>query len=128
MGWVAMAAGTIFIDRSNSERAMKSLRTAIMEVRNGKSVIIFPEGTRTRTGELLPFKKGGFIIAKEAGVRIVPVATKGGFQIWPAGTACLRHYSNYIVNFGQPVDPKLFKSKYDLIAEVRKRVQDLQSI
>ena len=69
VGWAAMMAGTIFIDRSNRERAINSLHRAAPEIRGGKSVVIFPEGTRTRTGELLPFKKGGFVMAEEAGVQ-----------------------------------------------------------
>jgi len=120
VGWAAMMAGTIFIDRSNRERAINSLHLAAAEIRGGKSVVIFPEGTRTRTGRLGPFKKGGFVMAAEAGVRIVPLATVGGHQMLPPGAVHIRP-GRYIVAFGAPVDPKAFGNREALIVEVRAR-------
>jgi 1-acyl-sn-glycerol-3-phosphate acyltransferase len=60
-------------------------REAIELLRNGKVLVIFPEGGRTRTGKLMPFKMGAFRIALAHGVPIVPVSIKGGEKIWPAG-------------------------------------------
>jgi 1-acyl-sn-glycerol-3-phosphate acyltransferase len=120
-------AGTIFIDRSNRERSINSLHQAAAEIRGGKSVVIFPEGTRTRTGQLLPFKKGGFVMAEEAGVQIVPLATVGGRTMLPPGAVHIRP-GRYVVAFGAPVDPKGFHSRDALIAEVRRRIVDLQEL
>jgi 1-acyl-sn-glycerol-3-phosphate acyltransferase len=127
IGWAAKMAGTIFVDRSNRERAINSLHLAAAEIRGGKSVVIFPEGTRTRTGELGRFKKGGFVMAEEAGVQIVPLATVGGRFMLPPGAVHIRP-GRYVVAFGAPVDPKAFPSRDALIAEVRKRITTLRDL
>jgi 1-acyl-sn-glycerol-3-phosphate acyltransferase len=126
VGWAAMAAGTIFIDRSNRERAIHSLHMAAGEIRGGKSVVIFPEGTRTRTGDLGPFKKGGFVMAHEAGVPIVPLATVGGHHMLPPGRVRIRP-GRYVVAFGQPVDPKDFPHREALMAEVHRQIVALRA-
>ena len=127
VGWAADMAGTIFIDRSTRERAIKSLHRAAKEIQGGKSVVIFPEGTRTRTGELLQFKKGGFAMAEEAGVRIVPLATVGGRSVLPPGAVHIRP-GRYVVAFGAPVDPKAFPNRDALMAEVRERISRLRDL
>jgi 1-acyl-sn-glycerol-3-phosphate acyltransferase len=78
------AAGFIEIDRSNRERAMKSLEIAKQKIAGGLNVWIAPEGTRSKTGEILPFKKGGFNLALEAGVRVLPITLRGTRDILPA--------------------------------------------
>ena len=69
--------GFIPIDRRNKESAMRSIEKGAAAIRSGSSFLIFPEGTRSRTGEMLPFKKGGFVMAIKAGAPIVPVAISG---------------------------------------------------
>lgn len=125
VGWAAMAAGTIFIDRMRAARAARSLRRAAAEVRAGKSVVIFPEGTRSRDGELLPFKRGGFALALKARVPIVPVAAVGGFRIMPAGSLLIRR-GRYAVLFGEPVNPQDHATIEALSAEVRRRIEALR--
>ncbi len=71
------SAGFIEIDRSNRERAIKSLEAARRTFEQGVHVWIAPEGTRSKTGELLPFKKGGFALALETGMPILPIAIRG---------------------------------------------------
>jgi 1-acyl-sn-glycerol-3-phosphate acyltransferase len=73
------------VDRSNKERAIESIRLAAEKVRNGRSFIIYPEGTRTRNGDMLPFKKGAFHMAIAAGVPIVPITVNGAYEIMPRG-------------------------------------------
>jgi 1-acyl-sn-glycerol-3-phosphate acyltransferase len=124
IGWAAAAAGAIFIDRSNRERAVASLHEAAMKIRGGRNVVIFPEGTRTRTGALLPFKKGGFNLALDAGVPIVPFAIQGGFRILPKGAKRVRP-GLYEIRFGAPVDTAAFPEREALMAQVRARIESL---
>src|ERR1700674_1751472 len=70
--------GFIPIDRSRKESAMRSIEAGAQSLQAGNSFLIFPEGTRSKTDEMLPFKKGGFIMAIKAGAPIVPVAIHGG--------------------------------------------------
>ena len=89
-GW-AMAAGRfIFIDRQNAASARRTMDEASRRIRAGQSVVIFPEGTRTRDGRLLPFKKGGFHLAIDSGAAVVPVAIKGSREVMPRGAALIR--------------------------------------
>lgn len=85
------AAGHVTVDRSNRERAIGSLREAGERIRRTPAaVVIFPEGTRSRTGRLMPFKKGAFMLAAEAGVKVVPAAVTGSYQIMPPGAWRIR--------------------------------------
>lgn len=90
LGQYMKTVGMIFVDRKNRERAMASMRTAIQDIQGGKSIAAFPEGTRTKTGELLPFKKGVFTIAKEGRIPIVPIAVIGSAKALASGSFFLR--------------------------------------
>ena len=86
-GWALQKCGHIIVDRGNHDEAIARLQAASARTREGISVIIFPEGTRTRSPDvLLPFKKGGFMLALDAGVPIVPVAVRGSFRLLPPHT------------------------------------------
>jgi 1-acyl-sn-glycerol-3-phosphate acyltransferase len=76
-GEAAHQAGFIAVDRSNRQQALKSLEVAKETIASGVHVWIAPEGTRSRTGELLPFKKGGFTLALEAGLPVLPITIQG---------------------------------------------------
>ncbi len=83
-GWAMRGAGHIPVVRDNRRRAMDSLFEAAEKIAGGKSVIIFPEGTRSETdGTMQPFKKGSFILAKKANVAIQPVSIWGASSIVP---------------------------------------------
>jgi 1-acyl-sn-glycerol-3-phosphate acyltransferase len=82
MGFVNVMA----IDRSNRERARQSVEAATARIRSGRSVGVFAEGTRAKPGEFLPFKKGAFYMAAQAGVPIVPVAIKDTDRLMGKGT------------------------------------------
>jgi 1-acyl-sn-glycerol-3-phosphate acyltransferase len=121
VGWAVWAAGMIFIDRKNREKAIAGLQKAALEIRGGKNVVIFPEGTRTRTGALGPFKKGGFNLAQDAGVPIVPMAIEGAYGVLPPGEWVPRP-GHFNAAFGDPVDPTDYPDRDALIEEVRRRV------
>lgn len=82
--------GYISIDRSNRKSAFQSLADAAQRIRDGASVLIFPEGTRSRDGEIGPFKKGGFVLTVDAGVPIVPIVIYGTRAIMPKGRLLLK--------------------------------------
>jgi 1-acyl-sn-glycerol-3-phosphate acyltransferase len=77
MGWHLRRSGHIPVDRDRPLEAMKSMKKVAHEIREGKSVLLFPEGHRSRNGQLLPFEAGGFYIAILAGVPIVPITING---------------------------------------------------
>jgi 1-acyl-sn-glycerol-3-phosphate acyltransferase len=89
-GWAMRAGRFIFIDRQNAVAARKSIERAKERIRGGTSVLIFPEGTRSRDGNLMAFKKGGFHLAIDAGVPIVPVALQGTRELMPRGSLLVR--------------------------------------
>ncbi|PYR66521.1 MAG: 1-acyl-sn-glycerol-3-phosphate acyltransferase [Acidobacteria bacterium] len=105
MGAVLDVGGYVPIDRENRERAMESIARGAESLRAGNSFLIFPEGTRSRTGHLLPFKKGGFIMAIQAQVPVVPVAVQGGRAAMRKGSTIVRtvHVS---VRIGEPIPTK----------------------
>src|SRR5262249_47981656 len=76
----------IAIDRSNRESAVQTLKIATERLRSGVSFGVCPEGTRALPGEMLPFKKGAFHMAAQAGVPIVPIALKNGERLMGKGT------------------------------------------
>jgi 1-acyl-sn-glycerol-3-phosphate acyltransferase len=85
LGWGCAAIGHIFVDRSNSRLAIASLEAAKPRLVGGVSVLIFPEGTRSADGRLGPFKKGGFLLARQLGLPILPVSIAGSWRILPKG-------------------------------------------
>src|SRR5687768_9440319 len=87
MGTVFDVGGFVPIDRADRDKAMASIARGAASLRAGNSFLIFPEGTRSRTGDLLPFKKGGFIMAMQAQAPIVPVAIQGGRNAMRKGSA-----------------------------------------
>jgi len=76
--------GYIPLDRGDGRKALQSMDEAAATIRQGKSVVLFPEGTRTQDGNLLPFKRGGFILARKADVPVIPITINGSGRINPA--------------------------------------------
>ena len=121
-------AGYISIDRSNRKSAFNSLTRAAEAIRNGTSVMIFPEGTRSTDGKLLPYKKGGFVMAVDAGVPIVPVVITGTHSIMPKGHLLIRR--RWVrVHIGSPIETSAFsrKTKDDLMDKVRTAMLEMKA-
>ena len=126
MGTVLDVGGFVPIERGDRDKAMASIARGAESLRAGNSFLIFPEGTRSRTGELLPFKKGGFIMAIQAQVPIVPVAVQGGRAAMRKGSAIVRPVT-VSVRIG-PVIPTAgltLDDRDSLIDRVRRAVQEL---
>ena len=112
--------GQIFIDRGNPERAYKSLEVAGQKIRNGASVVFFPEGTRSPDGKLLPFKKGGFKIAFAAGVPILPITVRGSRAVLPKGSARVRPGTiELVIHDPVPLDGYSDENREELMARVK---------
>ncbi len=78
--------GCIFIDRSNRKSAVRSIQAAKKKLSQKASVLFFAEGTRSKDGKVMPFKKGAFIFAMETGVPILPITVRNSFKILPANS------------------------------------------
>ena len=121
-GTVLTRMGYISVDRGNQAAAIRSLNNATARIKAGASMIIFPEGTRATVAELLPFKKGVFIMAQKAGQPIVPVSISGTRFIQPRASLRVRPGPVKVV-ISPPIHPQDFKRKEDLIAAVRQAVE-----
>ena len=126
LGRVLEAGGFIPVQRDNRDAAFASIERAADSIRAGNSFLIFPEGTRSKTDELLPFKKGGFVMAFNAQAPIVPVAVTGGREAMRKGSAVIRPV-HVTVRIGPPVETagRNPEERDAIIAEVRQRIEAL---
>jgi 1-acyl-sn-glycerol-3-phosphate acyltransferase len=109
------------VERENREAAIQSIERAGEVMRHHINMTIFPEGTRSRDGRLLPFKKGPFHLALETGFPIVPVTILGTYEMMPKGSTFCRTGTATLV-FHPPVDPKRFSSREELMDAVRETI------
>jgi 1-acyl-sn-glycerol-3-phosphate acyltransferase len=123
LGYAMGFVNVIAIDRSNRERAVETIKVATDRLRSGISFMVCPEGTRAQPGEMLPFKKGAFHMAVQAGVPIVPIALKNSDVLMGKGTGEAWPGTIEMVMMA-PVDTSWVKADEDLDALV-KEVQDL---
>ena len=123
MGTVFDVGGFVPIERSDRESAMRSIAIGAESLKAGNSFLIFPEGTRSRSGDLLPFKKGGFIMAIAAQTPVVPVAISGGRAAMRKGSPIVRPVK-VSVRIGKPVPTTglTLDDRDTLIAQVRAEV------
>jgi 1-acyl-sn-glycerol-3-phosphate acyltransferase len=111
------AVGFVPIERENRERATQAIDQAARSVQTGNSLLMFPEGTRSRTGELLPFKKGAFVLAIKAQAPVVPTAIFGAARAMRPGSPLIWP-TTVRVHFGPPIETAgLQMSDRDMLAE-----------
>lgn len=121
-------SGYIPLDRGDGRKALQSIDAAAATIHQGKSVVLFPEGTRTQNGKLLPFKRGGFILARKAAVPVIPVTINGSGRINPANL--IRLYSgNITITLHPPivVPPDLRRSEAEtwMMEAVRSHIESV---
>jgi 1-acyl-sn-glycerol-3-phosphate acyltransferase len=121
LGQALSRMGSVSVDRENLRSAVQSLEQATAVVKSGISMIIFPEGTRSLSRELLPFKKGVFIMAMKAEQPIVPVSISGTRFIQPRETVRMKPGPIKVV-ISPPIAPMSFRRKEDLMAAVRQAI------
>ena len=97
-----------------------------MEIKNGKSVVMYPEGTRTKTGALGPFKKGAFHLALDAGVSIVPIHIDGTYNVWPAKSRTITP-GDVVVRIGKPIEASKYSKKTikNFMADAKLAIEEL---
>ena len=122
-GWSMSMAGYIPINRSNPREGVRSLQEAAEKISRGVSVVIFPEGTRSKDGLIQDFKRGGFTLATKAGLPIIPISISGTHQVMPTKTFRVTPGPIKLV-IGQPI-PVRGKDRAEqlrLMEEVRKEI------
>lgn len=122
IGWSMSFAGYIGIERERASSAYKSIEAAADKVKGGTSVLIFPEGTRSATGELLPFKRGSFLLAVKSGVPVIPISIQGTKDIMKRDSILINP-SQISVVIGKPISTVGVAEKV-LMDEVRKAIEE----
>lgn len=125
-GRAMKCAGFIAMDRSGGREALKSLNLAAGQIAGGSSVLIFPEGTRSKDGKLHKFKAGAFLLAIKSGVPVVPLSFNGAFKILPSGKLFPKS-GEIIIRIGKPMPTVQYKTKdkQELADLVNKQVSEL---
>ena len=120
------AVGYISVDRSRGRQALQSLNEAAQQINDGTSVIIFPEGTRSKNGQLQAFKSGAMVLAIKARVPIVPVAIIGTHEVLAKGKLLSRP-GRVTIRLGHPIDTTQFKQaeKQELASRLQQEVAEL---
>ncbi|MBN2284198.1 MAG: 1-acyl-sn-glycerol-3-phosphate acyltransferase [Deltaproteobacteria bacterium] len=124
-GYCCDRMGHIYVDRGDSEKARESLQVAGEKMRAGASLFFFPEGTRSPRKEMLPFKKGGFVIALATGMPILPISVKGGREILPKNSIKIMP-GEMIICIHDPlfVDEYSYDTRDKLMSRVRRIIED----
>jgi len=127
LGWAMYAMGFIPVDREHRSTAVRSFEAAAERIRAGRSVLLFPEETRTSDGSLLPFQRGGFLIALKAGLPIAPVGIEGARRCMPKHSYLLRP-GTVTVRFGElvPTAGLGVTAKIRLMEQVRRDIDVLR--
>ncbi len=127
-GWALKVGGFIPVERGGKS-AGESFRAAAGRVRRGSSVLLFPEETRSTDGNLLPFKRGGFLLAQKAGLPMVPVGIRGTLGVRPRHSYRI-HPGRVLVRYGEPLPPPGSGrgGSAASIAEVRARIAELAGV
>jgi 1-acyl-sn-glycerol-3-phosphate acyltransferase len=122
VGTACAVAGHIFVDRSNPRAALQSMDHIKKELVEGISTVIFPEGTRTKTGEMGRFKQGAFKIAMDMGLPVVPLSLNGFFKAMPSGQAFANPRARVSLHIGKPIDISQFNDINEAMEYLREQI------
>lgn len=128
-GWGLYAGGFIPIDRGDRSTARQSFASALARIKAGTSILLFPEGTRAMAGTLLPFQRGGFLLAMKTGLPIVPVGIRGSRAVQRKGSFAIRP-GPIEIRYGAPILAGDYgvRRKGELIDEVRRQISGLAGL
>lgn len=123
-GWAMVMQGHVIVDRSNRQQAFRSIDKAAEKLSRGTRVVVFPEGTRGNGRELLPFKKGGFVLAVKSKVPIVPVSIIGSEKVLPRNSLSLGDGREVKIRVGKPIDTSGYsiENKEELMEVVKSEI------
>lgn len=122
VGTACAVAGHIFVDRSNPRAAMESLKFIKAQLHDGISTVIFPEGTRTKTGEMGRFKAGAFKIAMDMDLPVVPISLKGFYKAMPRQKWYVSPRARVQIHIGEPIDISQFEDINEAMNHMRELV------
>jgi 1-acyl-sn-glycerol-3-phosphate acyltransferase len=117
-GWALLVSPFLIIDRSSAVKSQRTLGKAIGKIRKGASVILFPEGTRTSTGDLQAFKRGAFHLAYDSGAPVLPVAIIGSYQIMSRHDKLPKWGQRAEIRIGEAIYPKQVPKEQARAAEI----------
>ena len=127
-GWALLVGGFIPVDRGAGKGARESFRAATARVQQGGSVLLFPEETRSLDGRLLPFKRGGFLLAQQAGLPVVPVGIQGTLGVRQRKSFRIRP-GRVLVRYGAPIATAAGRREgAELLATARARIAELAEV
>ena len=127
--WALRTGGFIPVERGASRQAREAFQAALESLGEGASILIFPEETRTTDGTLLPFKRGGFLMALRSGLPVVPVGIRGNHQVRPKGSWMIRP-GRVEVHYGRPMSSNAYgvRDMERFIGAVRDEVSRLAGL
>ncbi len=124
VGFFMKATQMIFIDQTTRQKAIESMNEAGELIRKGKSVLVFPEGTRSAGNEIRSFKKGVFALAKNAGIPVVPLALRGTHDRMPSGSLSIKP-GQVQLSIGDPILAEDFDNLQDFMSSARTKMMEL---
>ena len=128
LGWAMRALGFIPVDRADRSTAPDMFRKASGRARGGSSLLVFPEETRTDDGRLLPFQRGGFLLALRSRYPILPVGLEGSRMALPSGSRLIRPLTRVVVRIGEPIptEGRSTRERQALMDETRRAIDRLR--
>lgn len=125
LGWAMAAAGYVSIERKAKKKALESIENAVAKIREGASVLVFPEGTRSPDGKIHSFKRGGFTLAIKADVPIVPISIRGSREVLPRSSLRVKP-GKIEITIGKeiPTNQKTMADRDGLMEEVKAAIEN----